>query len=179
MSPRTGDPLTDALNIAAALVWSKQITPYRGVVHDGEDRVQDFQLWVLEKWRFYNPEQGAVSTFVYMLFRQWGQLRQAQRADRRNHDMLFDPQIAVDFTPHYAERLVLELEAPPLVEERHELSPEVRRYIDDLPEKIRGPVETHVAYGASLTATAEIHGITDRSVSRYVKQAKEIWRNAA
>lgn len=177
MTAPTGDPTTDALNIAGALVRSRIVPVYgpAGVV-EPEDEIQDFQLYVLSKMRYHDPARGKVSTFVYTLFPQWAGLRLNARLERRDWSFPFDPQEPVGFTPYEAERVVLGMTAPPLVEDRHTLTGEAQAHLDRLPERIRGPVETHLAYGASLTATAELHGVTDRTVSRYVKEARDIWR---
>ena len=61
----------------------------------------------------------------------------------------------------------------------HNMSDRALALIEALPKRMREPVTNHLAYGASITATAEMSGISDRTVSRYVAHARELWRSAA
>lgn len=142
-----------AIDLARA--WGHKYLPWE----DREEQVQDFTVWVLDHLEKYDPERGMLSTFVSNHFYYWQQ----------------------DVRKRYRPGLVLEEWIDPAlpVQPDHRLSGRAAELLSLVPEKGREIVQTHLAYGASLTATAELHNCTERTVSRWVARAREIWAEVA
>ena len=137
---------------------------------DEDDFGAEAQLQALEAYRRYDPEKGLLSSFLYTCLRQWtwhGR-KSFQRQYRRPPES--------SLTDFHGEGVDFEPAAAPLIAEDIELDERSKALLDMLPSRIRDTAEHHLAYGASLRDTADLLGLSDRTVLRHANKAREIWR---
>lgn len=175
----TGDLVQDALDTAGALFYQRVLRPFGGPMIDAEEERQDLYAFILERLPKYDPRRAKLVTWVDRTFRYWQRETVTKRMERRRHEMPFDPLPPEHYDRSDLAPLAATVNAmePPAMPD-HEKSELAEALLDLLDPRCREAAEHHIAYGASLTATAELMGVTDRTVSRHIERAKNIWRDS-
>lgn len=175
----TGDLVTDALDIAGALFW-KRTQFYSNEMFDREAEEQDFKTHILRNLHSYNPAKGAITTWVYIVWGTWWAESARRRIAIAEHELRFDstPGSLDEVSPGrptLAEQVNNQLPPEP---RSLEITGKARELLELIPERMHEALITHLADGASLRATAERHGVSDRTISRWVREARETWSAA-
>lgn len=141
-----------------------------------DDALSDATVYCVETMDRYFRAEGAdygVSNFVWIIEPQWYRRWVDARVRKGVRDLILSPiPDESGFDLSFLE------DREPATTAAQELNPRAERLLAMLPERIRPAVETHLAFGIPQKRAAELLGISDMTVFRHARQAKQIWREA-
>lgn len=169
---RTGDLRTDAIEAAGGL-FTKYAGRYRRLI-DWEDEKQEFILHVLKHLHTYNPSKGTISTWVGVAFRTYWTRATQSRMERQGYEFRFDSTPGAMGASASIGKVIDSLapESAPV----HDSSPLIEELLNMVQERRREALFDVLALGTTTTAAAERHGVSTSAVQKWVKDAKDLWR---